>query len=194
VIGWSAGAPSVLALGFGLPDRVTTLGLAAPGGLSGLIPGIAEAAGWSAGYRAVAELFARDRTAGIAALEEPYAWFSGDGWEAMFAESFGAADDRVLADPATLEAMKTLIREAARQGPAGRVADEIAELSPMGFSVSQISQPVHIWTGALDTIDIRMTADYLVNAIPEATLITYPDGAHLFPLDHWAEILAVLLG
>ena len=43
--------------------------------------------------------------------------------------------------------MKTLIREAARQGPAGYVADHIAEGLPWSFSVSEITQPVHIWYG-----------------------------------------------
>jgi pimeloyl-ACP methyl ester carboxylesterase len=193
VVGWSGGAPSTLALGFGLPNRVTTLGLAAPASCSTFIPGIADAAGWSAGYRAAAELFARDPAAGIAAFEERYAWFSGDGWEAMFAEEFGAVDDRLLADPEIRGAMKTMVREGARQGAAGRVADEVAELSPWGFSVADIKQPVHIWSGALDGIDIRMTVDYMAHAIPRATLVTYADGAHLFPFERWAEMLAALL-
>jgi pimeloyl-ACP methyl ester carboxylesterase len=193
VVGWSGGAPFALALGFRLPNRVTTLGFAAPASISTLIPGIAEAAGWSAGYRADAELFARDPAAGLASFEERYAWISGDGWEALFDEDFGAVDDRLLADPEIRQAMKTMVREGARQGAAGRVADEVVELSPMGFSVTDITQPVHVWSGALDGIDIRMTVDYLVHAIPRATLITYPDGAHLFPFERWAEMLATLL-
>lgn len=192
VVGWSGGAPFTLALGFGLPNRVTTLGLAAPGSISTLIPGIAEAAGWSAGYRADAELFARDRAAGITAFEERYAWISGDGWEVLFDEEFGAVDDRLLADPEIRAAMKTMVREGARQGAGGRVADEVADLSPLGFSVTDIKQDVVIWSGALDGIDIQMTVDYLAHAIPRATLVTYPDGAHLFPFERWAEMLAAL--
>ena len=110
----------------------------------------------------------------------------------MFAGSWGAADDRVIADPANLGAMKSMVHEAARQGPAGRVVDEVTELLPRGFSVTQIKQPVHIWCGALDSIDTRMTADYLAGAIPRATLVTYPDAAHLFAFDYWAEMLVAL--
>jgi len=38
-----------------------------------------------------------------------------------------------------------------------------------------------------------MTVDYLAQTIPRATLVTYPDGAHLFPFERWPEILATLL-
>jgi pimeloyl-ACP methyl ester carboxylesterase len=193
VVGWSGGGPYALASGFRLPDRVTTLGLAAAEGPTDPIPGILETDAISAEYRAAVELFARDRAAGVAAFEKRYAWFSGDGWEAMFAESWGPADDRLLAAPATLEAMKTLIREGARQGSAGWVADAVAQNSAWGFSATEIHQPVRIWCGEADAVDVRMTAEYLAGAIPHATLVMYPDEGHLFPFDHWAEMLAALL-
>src|SRR6266568_1098273 len=101
--------PYAMALGFALPDRIPTLGLAASlvpvkgnPDLLELVP---------PGSRAAAETLWRDRPAGVAAFEKHRAWFSPDGWEAMFAESWGDADDRVLADRATLQAMKTMVRE-----------------------------------------------------------------------------------
>ena len=130
VVGWSGGGPYALALGFRLPDRITRIGLAAASGPTDPIPGIRETGGMSAGARAAFELLRRDYAAGVAAIEERGAWFSGDGWETMFADSWGVADDRVLADPATLEAMKALTREGARQGSAGYVADIIADDLP----------------------------------------------------------------
>jgi pimeloyl-ACP methyl ester carboxylesterase len=193
VVGWSGGGPYALALGFRLPDGVTAVGLAAADGPTDPIPGILDTDGISAEYRAAVELFARDRVAGAAAFEKRYAWYSGDGWEGMFAESWGGADDRVLADPTTLEAMKTLLREGARQGSAGWVADAVAQNMPWGFSVAEIRQPTHIWCGETDSVDVRMTADYLAGAIPNATIVTYPGEGHLFPFDHWGEMLAALL-
>jgi pimeloyl-ACP methyl ester carboxylesterase len=192
VVGWSGGGPYALALGFRLPDRVTRLGLAAASGPMDPIPGILDTIGFSAGYRAAFELLRRDHAAGVAAFEKHRAWYSGDGWETMFDESWGAADDRLLAEAATLSAIKTLVREGARQGPGGFVADAVAECLPWSFSATEIMQPVHIWCGEADGVDVKMTADYLAGAIPHATLVMYPDEGHLFPFDHWAEILAAL--
>src|SRR4029453_1562910 len=179
VIGWSGGGPYALALGFRLPDRITGIGLAAAQGPFDPVPGRLEATlpeGAPAAFRRLRQ----DYAAGVAAIEERDAWFSGEGWERLFAESWGDADDRVLADPATLEAMKTLIREAARQGPAGYVADHIAETLPWSLSVSEITQPVHIWYGESDEPWVPMSADYLVANIPDVMLVTYPGEAHPF--------------
>jgi pimeloyl-ACP methyl ester carboxylesterase len=192
VIGWSSGGPYALALGFRLPDGITGIGLAAAKGPVDPVPGMLEAS-LPEGARAAFRLLRRDYAAGVAAIEEGDAWFSGDGWERIFARTWGDADDRVLADPATLEAMKTLMREAARQGPAGYVADHIAESPPWSFSVSEITQPVHIWYGESDDPWVPMSADYLVANIPDVTLVTYPGEAHLFPFDHWAEMLAAMV-
>jgi hypothetical protein len=62
----------------------------------------------------------QDGAAGLASIEEALQhWLEDEGWESMFAESWGKSDDQVLVDPATLAAMKTLIRESVRQGTAG---------------------------------------------------------------------------
>ena len=192
VIGWSGGGPYALALGFRLPGRITRVGLAAASGPVDPIPGMLEAS-LSEGARAAFELLRKDYEAGVAAIEARGAWFSGDGWERIFADSWGDADDLVLADPATLAAMKTLTREAARQGSAGFVADQIAEALPWSFSVSEITQPVHIWYGESDQAWVSMTADYLVANVPNVSLVKYPGEAHLFPFNHWAEMLTALL-
>ena len=192
VIGWSGGGPYALALGLRVPDRITRIGLAAASGPIDPVPGLLDAS-LSPGARAAFELLRRDYAAGVAAIEERGAWFSGDGWKSMFARSWGAADDRVLADPATLEAMKHLTSEAARQGSAGYVADTIAEALPWTFSVSEIARPVHIWYGESDEPWVRMTADYLLDSLPNVTLVTYPGEAHLFLFDHWGEMLEALV-
>ena len=192
VIGWSGGGPYALAVGFRLPDRITGIGLAAARGPIDPVPGMLEAS-VPEGARAAFRLLRQDYAAGVAAIEEGDAWFSGDRWERLFATSWGDADDRVLADPATLEAMRTLIREGARQGPDGYVADHIAETLPWSFPVSEITQPVHIWYGESDEPWVPMSADYLAANIPGTTFVTYPSEAHLFPFDHWAEMLAAMV-
>jgi len=191
VVGWSGGGPFALAAGVRAAGRVATIGLAASPGPIHDVPGGIEAL--PEDDQAVVELIGRDRAAGIALIAEQDAWYDGDGWEAEFAGSWGEADDRLLAEPATLEAMKALVREGARQGPAGRTADDFARWTPWGFSVSDVRQPVLVWSGASDPVVGPGHAKYLTESIPRATLVTFADAGHLFPISHWGAMLADLL-
>jgi pimeloyl-ACP methyl ester carboxylesterase len=179
-----------LALGAFAPDRVTAIGLAASPGPRDLVPGALDEL--EPEYQAIVALLATDRPAGMAALRESCAWYAGDGWETMFAESWGAADDRLLARPDVLEPMKALIREGARQGTAGFEADEAASLTPWGFSVAEVGQPTYVWCAGSDVRVGQAHADYLAQTIPRATLVIFPDVGHLFPIVHWAEMLAAV--
>jgi pimeloyl-ACP methyl ester carboxylesterase len=190
VVGWSGGGHYALACAYRLPERVSSVGLAASPGLVHETPGALD--DFSPEGRANYELLQRDRAAGIDAVNRRRAWFQGDGWQSFFGESWGEADDRVLARADVLETMKANLREAARQGPAGYVGDEIALADPDGFSVADIRQEVRVWIGGADTVMPRFHADYLVQTIPRATLISFPRGGHLFPFDHWGEMLAAL--
>jgi pimeloyl-ACP methyl ester carboxylesterase len=191
VIGWSAGGRYAMALGFHAPDRVTTLGLAASVGPIQEVPGAIDEL--SPEDRFHMGLLLDDRNAGLAAIRAACDWMAGDGWEAMFRETWGEADDAVLADPVTLEAMKEMIRESARQGTLGFVADEADALSPWGFSVAEIRQPAHVWCGGSDPQVRQPHADYLAISIPRATLVAYPGEGHLIPISHWAEMLAAVI-
>jgi pimeloyl-ACP methyl ester carboxylesterase len=191
VIGWSSGGPYALALGFRAPERVTSIGLAASPGPIDQVPGAMDE--FSPNGRAAAELLARDRAAGIAAFNKHFAWYAGDGWETLFAESWGDADDLVLAEPGTLETLKHWLREGARQGSAGYASDAVAEDSvPWGFSMANVHHPVHVWWGESDQLVRRAHTDFLVESIPRATLVTFPGEGHLFPIRHWREMLAAL--
>ena len=192
VIGWSAGGRYAMALAFSAPDRVTTLGLAASVGPVLEVPSaIGELSPKDRSFVAMLE---DDRSAGLAAiLASLDEWIAGDGWEGMFRESWGEADDAILADPATLQAMKEMIRESVRQGPLGFAADEADAFSPWGFSLTEIRQPVHVWCGGADQQVRQPNADYLASSIPRATLVAYPGEAHLIPIPHWAEMLAAVV-
>ena len=191
MIGWSAGGRDALALGFGAPERVTAVGLAASVGPIRHVPGAIDQL--SSDDQANMALLAHDRAAGLAAIRVASDWIAGDGWEGMFGESWGASDDAVLGDPATLEAMKALTRESARQGSSGCAADDADAFTPWGFSVAEIHQPVHIWCGGSDQMVLRPNADYLATSIPRATLVVYPGEGHLIPIGHWADMLAAVI-
>jgi pimeloyl-ACP methyl ester carboxylesterase len=188
VIGWSAGGRYAMAMGFRAPDRISRIGLAASVGPLDLVPNALD--DLTSEERVVFRLLRRDRPAGLAALAELSTWFDGDGWKSMFAESWGEADDRVLADPITLGAMRDMIREGARQGTAGFAADDIDVFTSWGFPVAEITQPVDIWDGGADKMVRSNHADYLAATIPHARRVTFPGEGHLIPIDHWAEMLA----
>ena len=191
VVGWSAGGKYALALGFRAPDRVTTIGVAGSPGPIAEVPGALDEL--SLEDRDVLALLTRDRAAGLAAISKSFAWYAGDGWETMFAESWGDADDRLLQEPGVLEAMKALVREGARQGPAGFAADHFAWMTPWDFSLAEVRQLVHVWCAGSDVQVARTNADYLAESIPRTTLVTFEAAGHLFPISHWGEMLAALL-
>jgi pimeloyl-ACP methyl ester carboxylesterase len=190
VVGWSAGGKYALALGFRAPDRVTSIGLAASPGPKDQVPGALEEL--SAENQAVVELLRRERAAGLRAVSKACAWYAGDGWETMFADSWGDADDRLLAEPEVLAAMKTWLREGARQGPIGFADDLAASYSSWGFALTDIRQPVHVWVADSDVQVARRHGDYFAASIPRATLVTFARAGHLFPISHWGEMLAAL--
>lgn len=49
-----------------------------------------------------------------------------------------------------------------------------------------------MWHGELDHLDGPAHARYLSAALPNATLVLYPQDGHLLLLQHWAEIVAAV--
>ncbi len=99
--------------------------------------------------------------------------------------------ERRLALPDVNEAMVQMVREGARQGSVGAVADGIALLEPWGFSAADVTQEVGVWLGSEDPV-CRPAADYFAETIPRATFAIYPGEGHLVPLSRRAEMLAWL--
>jgi pimeloyl-ACP methyl ester carboxylesterase len=190
VIGWSGGGPYAMAVALRVPDRVPTIGLAASPGPTALVPGGTDA--YTPDDRAAFELLARDPVAGTAAIRDLCAWYTADGSGVMFEESLGAADDRVLAEPGVLEAVREWMAEGARQGSFGFADDWVAIELPWGFPVQDITQQVHLWWGESDLQVSRAHTDYLAASIPGASLVTFESEGHLFPITHWSEMLDVL--
>lgn len=190
VVGWSGGGPYALACAVHAPGRVPVVGLAASPGPTHLVPEALES--YPADDRAASALLANDRDSGVAAARAVFAWYSDGGWETMFRESWGAVDDRVLEDPATLEAVMEWMREGARQGSVGFVDDWVVLESPWGFTVAEVRQPVHVWWGSQDPAVSRSHTDYLARTLPRSILHIYENEGHMFPIGHWGEMLMEL--
>lgn len=198
IVGWSSGGPYALACALGVPDRVSSVGLAASAAPVDEVPGA-----WDqlpVEVRDLNELLRRDRAAATEGIRERCQWYV-DGWEAMFDPGWATSkagkkgedpDDELLADPEILVAMKRAMQEGVRQGSAGYVADWIAEGLPWGFSVADVSQDVHVWWADADVHISRADTEYLAETIARSTLVTFPNEGHLFPVNHWADILTAL--
>ena len=192
MVGWSSGGPYALACAAVIPDRVPKVGVAASVGPWDEVPGA-----WRElppAVRELVELLPRDPAAAHEGFRKRCQWYADD-QEGMFADVGPHPEDpdgQLLVRPETLEAMKALMREGARQGSSGYVADVIAEFRPWGFSLSDIGTEVLVWWGESDRLVTRAHAEYLSKAIPRAKLLTYPGEGHLFLVNHWAEMLAAL--
>ena len=203
IVGWSGGGPYALACAYRLADRVPSIGLAGSPGLTGEVPGALE--DFSVEGRGLIDLLHRDRAAGIEAITRHCQEYGGDGLylpfrfrahrapnrtaQTRFMLSSGDADDRLLARPGMLEAIHDWLGEGARQGSVGFVRDWIDRVDREGFSTSDVQQVVHIWIGEADRQVPRYHADHLVKTIARTTLTAYPREGHLFPFDHWGEML-----
>ena len=191
VMGWSAGGPYALACAFALPGIVTSVGVA---GSVGPIDEVHDA--FDDEQHRVANLMSTDRAAAEAATEERWASVVADpisaydGWSSNSPTS-DDPDQRLYRRPDVSAAMDEWARDAARQGAAGVVSDEMVYLQPWGFSVADIACDAAVWVGDRAPAD-RMEADYLAATIPGATYVIYPGDGHLLTLPRWGEMLAWL--
>ena len=190
VVGWSGGGPYALNCAAHSPDRVTSVGLAASSAPVDEVPGE-----WESLPDEVRDLMARVRNGAPGAMDgirERCQWFA-TGWETIFEPGWGTADDLLLAESGVFEPALAEMHEAARQGTTGYVEDWLADAMPWGFSLSDVPQRVHVWWGDDDQTVRRECAEYLAGAIKHSTLTVLEGEGHMFPIRHWAEILAALL-
>jgi pimeloyl-ACP methyl ester carboxylesterase len=147
--------------------------------------------GFSAKERSLSDLLRRDRAAAIEGITKRCHWYADDP-ASTFADGWDGPDEALLAQPNVRQTMIEWMREGARQGSIGYVADLIAKFEPWGFSPEDVSQDVGVWVGQADDPLVHNAAKYFVATIPRATLVTYPDTGHLLVISHWAEMLAWL--
>lgn len=198
IVGWSSGGPYALACAARRPECVTTVGLAASPAPLDEVP--SEWDGLSVETRELTEVLRRDISAALDGIRSRCQWFEHD-WETMFEPAWASSkagvdvvdpDDALLARREVLEPMLDEMREATRQGTVGYVEDWIAESLPWGFSPAELRHDVHIWWGDGDLLVARDCAEHFARTIKRAALTVVSGEGHLFPLQHWEEILAAL--
>ena len=178
VMGHSGGGPHALACAALLPQ------IRAAVSISGLAPygraGLDYFAGMYPGGRAELEAATQGETALAGVLE------SG----AYDPEMFTPADHAALAS--SWSWFHCVTGPALEHGPGGMIDDDLAYVSPWGFTPEQIQQPVLLLHGEDDRIVPVAHAEWL-RRIPQAELRCVP-GGHLSVMIHAAEALDWLYG
>jgi len=189
IVGWSGGGPYALACAIHCPDHVTAIALAASSAPVDEVP--SEWHGLPEEVRKLTTLLRRGAPEAMDGIKARCDWFAA-GWQTIFDSGMGSADDALLAEPGVLEPVIAEMREAARQGVDGYVEDWAADALPWGFSPSEVTQDVHVWWGDDDQTVGRDCAEYFAGAIPRSTLTILASEGHMFPIRHWAKVLADL--
>ncbi|HQT89765.1 MAG TPA: alpha/beta hydrolase [Acidiphilium sp.] len=103
------------------------------------------------------------------------------------------ADYAVMSEPGRLEALQHAIQEGLRTGTSGAAWDVRMYVNAFNFSLSDISVPVLLFHGVQDrNVPIALVRSF-VRDLPTATLIEFPDDAHLSTLCcHFEEIVSAL--
>ncbi|RIQ26261.1 alpha/beta fold hydrolase [Jiangella rhizosphaerae] len=185
VFGVSGGGPHALAFAAVHPDRATRVAT-----LASTAPCDAEGLDWTAGMMDGNRVSAAAALRGRVALEAHLAETESEDLRELLPES----EQAVLARPEVQRMLAAAYAEAVRPGLHGWVDDELALYGlPWGFDPADITVPVSLWHGELDTVVPVAHSVWLAERIPDAALIRAPGAAHAGHFDATAATLRWLL-
>jgi pimeloyl-ACP methyl ester carboxylesterase len=192
-LGFSGGAPYVLALGVLVPERlrgvavVSGLGmLDRPGALE--VMSEADVEDTKMAREAPDELATARGEAARTIHEDPEFIFAG------LSEELPEVDRRALERPEVRAFLIETFQEAVRQGATGWIDDELRQVRPWPFRLEEISGvDVHLHHGEADTLVPAHHAKHLAEGILGSRLTLYPDDGHLSFDRHLKEVVQSLL-
>lgn len=192
-LGFSGGAPYVLALGVLVPERLRGVGVVSGLGMldrPGALEGMSEAdiEDTKMAREAPDELATARGEAARAIHEDP------EGILAGLSEELPEVDRRALEKPEVRAFLIETFREAVRQGARGWIDDELRQVQPWPFRLEEISGvDVHLHHGEADVLVPPHHAKHLAEGILGSRLQLYPDEGHLSFDKHLKEIVQTLL-
>jgi pimeloyl-ACP methyl ester carboxylesterase len=193
VIGLSGGGPYALATAFALPDRVTVAGI-----LGGVAPnaGPEKIAGGLVGFlSSTRPVLPWVRTPLSKVFRVLIGCAAPVGHQALVLYSKVSPEgDRAVLERDEIEAM--FLDDLMTNGKVGMGApldDLILFLRPWGFSVRDITVPVHWWHGDADQIVPFAHGQHMVSLIPGAQLYVRHGESHLGGLGAADEVLHTIL-
>lgn len=194
LVGLSGGGPYVLACAHQLPARVVAaavLGGVAPSCGPDAPPGgaVGFAARFSVALRILHVPLGLAVWAGVYALR-PLASQVFD----LFLTTMPEGDQAVFRRPEMKEMFLDDMLRAGRSRLRSPVSDLVLFTQPWGFSVCDITVPIHFWHGDADTFVPLEHAQHLSSLVPDATLTVRSREGHLGSLDAVGEIFEAILG
>jgi len=188
--GWSGGGPHVLACAALLPDLVpAVVSMASPA------PYDAEGLDWMAGFSQAAIdevwLTLNDRTEARAFFEQEREKIVAVSptQVALDMQAGTPSDDLALAADRAVSTQLALA-----PGIEGLWDDSVAQLTPWGFDVAQISVPVLLLHGVADPVAPFSHAQWLASRIPIVETWFFEGEAHSVREDHIEDVHAWLVG
>jgi pimeloyl-ACP methyl ester carboxylesterase len=181
MIGWSGGGMFALEAAAALGPRVRSLSLVCTPAPDDEIPWVPD------DFRAFAAKVRSDPEQALAAITEACSFYAEDP-DAVVESDPGPADANVRAQPGIADALRTMMREGARQGAAGMAADIVAGFRDEPLPLAEIRTPVRLWYGDADWIGPEHGRWY-ADRFAETQLTIVPGAGHLLPLTNWRAIL-----
>ncbi|MFI8825576.1 alpha/beta fold hydrolase [Streptomyces sp. NPDC053431] len=169
VFGVSGGGPHALAFAARCPKRVTRLGV-----MAGLAPRDAAGLDWTAGMNEGNRRSATAAAIGRQAVMDHLAQVGSAGLPPL-----PAVERAVLGRPEISAMIGPAFAEALRPGLDGWVDDVTALFgTPWGFDPADVTAPVRIWHGELDSLVPPGHGEWLAARIPGATLVRGEGAGH----------------
>jgi pimeloyl-ACP methyl ester carboxylesterase len=103
------------------------------------------------------------------------------------------AEQHVLANEATRQAMLQSFREAFRNGSSGISSDLNLFARPWGFALNEIRVPTLLWHGKADRIVPPSMGDYIAGKIPDCSA-TFVEGGHYWIVKNIKTVMSTLKG
>jgi pimeloyl-ACP methyl ester carboxylesterase len=186
LIGWSGGGMFALEAAAALGRRLHSLSLVCTPAPDEEIPWVPD------DFRGLMAQVASDPAQALASITSACGFYA-ESPEAAVESDSGPADAEVRAQPGIAEALRTMMREGARQGAVGMAADIVAASRGEPLPLAEIQTPVRLWYGDADWVGPehgRWYADRFANA----QLQIIPGAGHLLPLTNWRAILDTAIG
>jgi pimeloyl-ACP methyl ester carboxylesterase len=181
LIGWSGGGMFALESAATLGSRVRSLSLVCTPAPDEEIPWVPD------DFRGLTAEVSSDPERALASITTACSFYA-ENPDAAVESDPGPADAKVRAQPGIADALRTMMREGARQGAIGMAADIVAGSRGEPLPVTEVRTAVRLWYGDADWIGPehgRWYADRLANA----QLSIIPEAGHLLPLTNWGAIL-----
>lgn len=193
MLGLSGGGPYVLACASALPERMR---------VGGILGGVAPTVGPDAAEGGIVALAARFAPV-LAGLQVPLGWLlSSFFWSTrpvavpafkLYARLSPEGDRAVFARPEIRAMLLDDLLTGGRPGLRAPVYDVLLFGRHWGFSLGDITVPIHWWHGDADHIVPLAHGRHVVSLLPDATFYERPGESHMGTLGVAEQILGTLL-